>query len=65
MTERYACDLSKGDVIVDEGVVGTVATTPFIPKRRPGHVSFLVRVGPTMYNVTVMERHTIQVMSHP
>lgn len=55
-TATLATLLRKGDRIVDQdGTVGTIITNPFIPKRRPGHVTFLVAANGTNYNVTVPE----------
>jgi len=58
MTTRptLATLLRKGDRIVDtDGTVGTIITNPMTPKRRPGHVTFLVAANGTNYNVTVPE----------
>ena len=43
--------LRKGDRITDGQQVGTIVNNPIAPKRKPGHLAFDVRVGPTMYAV--------------
>ena len=43
--------LRKGDRITDGQQIGTIANAPYAPKRRPRHLAFDVRVGPTMYAI--------------
>lgn len=57
--EVYAENLRKGDTIIDGDMVGTIVSNPFVTKRNKTNVTFLVRVGPTIYNVSTPHRTTI------
>ena len=58
-----ASQLRKGDRITDGRLSGTIATNPMIPKRKPGHVTFLVRVKETMYNVCISDTERVERIS--
>lgn len=61
--EINADQLQPGDTITDGRLEGRVVNNPFTPKRKPHHVAFDVRVGPTIYAVCVPTTQPITLIS--
>jgi len=61
--ETRASNLKKGDTITDGERIATIINNPYRPARKPGHITFDVRIEKTIHCVCVLESEPIKIIT--